>query len=723
MSDRLHVVFLWHMHQPYYVNPLTKMAMMPWVRLHAVKGYLDMIDVATRYGELRTNFNFTPVLVKQLVELKEKRVTDLWESWSRIPAKDLHDDEKKKLLENFFKIHWDNLIKPYPRYHELLQLRGESWDLGSVAESISHFTAQDFLDLQTWYNLAWCGFSARKRFPELAELIAKGKGFTEQEKNRVLDIHHEIIATLLDLYRDAQGENRIEVTTTPFFHPIMPLVYDTDFAKRCMPGRALPQRFSAPEDVLKHLELAQEQHERVFGRKAEGLWPSEGSVAPELIPLFQKVGIRYICTDEENLFRSLKNDPEWSTRNIDHLELFQGWRCEFGGSHVHALFRERPLSDFIGFNASRNPSDKSADYMAYHLGHLADVSKHPQRVVTLALDGENAWETFPDGGETFLCMMYEKILADNRLQTRLMRDYFDEFQGHAPIRHLHTGSWIGGDFDIWIGDAEENQGWEQVKATREFLVKSLAEKSVPEDKQKEAWMEIYAAEGSDWFWWYGPDFQTDCDFLFDELFRTHLQNVYRLLECSPPPSLDVPIRRRGEITTFISPSAHIEPSFDPKSTGYYDWLGAGAFDIKKQQTAMFQSDRVGDLIAFGFNANHFFLKFHYSKIPEEIVLLFHSPTFVKIKVTTRPSPMLDIHQSEDGVNYRLSDSSCVRFFVEPSIQIGLPVSLLGWKNDGSKASFTLQVLQGGIEKERYPEKGLIEFYGASHEFELNHWFV
>ena len=307
----MNVVILWHMHQPYYVNPVTKTAMMPWVRLHAVKGYLDMVDLLDSAPGVKVNFNFTPVLVRQIEEFVEGTVTDLWEDWSRKPAADLNEEEKRRILENFFKINWDNLIHPFPRYAELLALRGANWNSHTLDAALKAYSIADYRDLQTWYNLAWCGFSAEKRFPLLKDLKKQGRNFTEEQKNAVLDIHQKILALILPLYREAAAKGRAEITTTPFFHPIMPLVYDTNLARRCMPHATLPSQFSAPEDVAAHLRLAQEQHTRVFGAPARGLWPSEGSIAPEIIPLLRQAGIDYFCTDEGNLFRSLDQDPHW----------------------------------------------------------------------------------------------------------------------------------------------------------------------------------------------------------------------------------------------------------------------------------------------------------------------------------------------------------------------------------------------------------------------------
>ncbi len=718
----MNVVILWHMHQPYYVNPVTKMAMMPWVRLHSVKGYLDMIDLVSRTPEVKVNFNFTPVLVKQIEEFVTGEVKDLWEQWSRQPANQLDEQQRKGMLENFFKVNWDNLIKPHPRYWELLQKRGQNWDLAKIDDLMKVFTHQDYRDLQTWYNLAWCGYSAEARYPVLTELKKKGGDYTEAEKNTVLDIHQEIIRQILPLYRAASERGQIEITTTPFFHPIMPLVYDTTLAKRCMPHATFPPQFSAPEDVRAQLRLAQEQHKRVFGRTARGLWPSEGSVAPELIPLFQEAGIEYFCTDEGNLFRSLEIDPLWRGQRIDHLELFQGWRITHEGAQVNALFRERPLSDFIGFSASQNDYSHSANHLLHNLEHLSSVITTDSGCVCLALDGENAWESFTDGGEKFLSLVYQGIASRPQLQSHRLGDFFDRHPPHAEISRLHTGSWINSDFDIWIGDPEENKAWEWLGIARDFLVQKMENPQYTPEIIKAAWWEIYAAEGSDWFWWYGPDFTTDCDFLFDELFRTHLKNVYLLLGTEPPIHLDIPICLPSQSIHYTLPRRHIHPPITGRLENFFDWVGGGELDLKQQQTAMFKSDKLGQRVFYGFNEKYFYLRIDLKGKPDVVQLHFLSQP-MRISATSLEKGGWEIileHTTDPANPVKVSTNTIAAwkyFFV-----MAIPIKELSWKI-GSSVDFFVVILENGLKLERYPERGAIEFPSPAPDFEASQWFV
>jgi alpha-amylase/alpha-mannosidase (GH57 family) len=721
----MNVVILWHMHQPYYVNPLTKKAMMPWVRLHAAKGYLDMIDLVTARPEVRVTFNFTPVLIRQINELNHREVEDEWETLSAKPASNLNEGDRRRLVENFFKINWDTLVRPIPRYAELLAKRGASYQSARVDAIARTFTESDFRDLQLLYNLQWCGFSAFRRFPILGEIKAKGRDFTEDDKRAVLDVHRQILALVLPEYRAAQDRGQIELTTTPYFHPIMPLVYDTNIARRCQPNSPLPSAFSAPDDVRAHLRLAQELHEKTFGRRARGLWPSEGSIAPEIIPLMAEAGIEYFASDEGNLFKSLKHDPVWMHKSANHLELFQGWRVNTNGASVQALFRDRPLSDFIGFDAARNETSRAIDHLRQHLVNIAKALPDSRGVTPLILDGENAWEAFPDGGETFLSSFYRMLTTTPELRLRRMGDYFDEFPAQAETTSLHSGSWIRSDYDIWIGDPEENKAWEWLKETRNFLVERQNHGSVPQDRLQAAWWEIYAAEGSDWFWWYGPDFTIDTDLLFDELFRTHLQNVYRLLAVEPPAHLEVPICLPSTALNYSKPLNLITPNLASDSEHFFDWLGAGELDLRRQATAMFQGDRIGQKLIFGFGPGLFYLRLDLTRPPEAVIVRVLLPH--PARITIRPgagqaAPSATFESSTDGVNFTTVEVENLQVYWGRSLRLAVPRPVLGI-DPAPEFAFFLQLIDGGLQGERFPERGVIELAAPGVDFEAEHWFV
>ena len=709
------VVFLWHMHQPYYVNPASGLAMMPWVRLHAVKGYLDMVSVLADTPGVRVNFNLTPVLMLQIEELVQGKIRDLWLEWSRKPAAELNENERLAVLEHFFKIHHENLLLPHPRYAELLAKRGTAFYRDRMRAELRRWSAGDFRDLQTWYNLAWCGFTAVRLFPELAELKRKGRHFTEEEKRRVLDIHMEILGRIPKLYADAEARGQAELTTTPFFHPILPLVYDSEFAARCMPGRPRPKRFHWPQDALAHLHLAVQQHKRMFGRAPRGLWPSEGSIAPELVPLMRAAGIEYFCSDEENLFRSLRNEGA----DANHLELFQGWRVEHGGAAINAVFREKPLSDFIGFMAWRNQPHQAAEHLLTHFRHIADQIPHDTGLIPVILDGENAWENFTDGGETFLRELYAGLeRSSDRLTSCTVEDYLRRCPPRRTLAALHSGSWICSDFDIWVGDDEENRAWNLLGETREFLEGRLP--SLSAGQKEAALREIYAAEGSDWFWWYGPDFNTDCDVLFDDLFRQHLKNVYSLCGQMPPPELDRPVMGAKPSTLYSQPHRHFTPVINGRVTPYFEWAGAGCYVAGSEQGAMFRDDRFLRTIRFTCDHQHLHLRFDLRQWGRfSVGIVFHQPSDLLVQTPTvahgRCGTATLIHRGGE-------EREIGEFAADEVVEISIPFSALG-ATAGAMLQFQVKVFQNGIERECYPESAPIELRAPGPDSALAQWVV
>jgi alpha-amylase/alpha-mannosidase (GH57 family) len=715
------VVFLWHMHQPSYVDPTTQVALMPWVRLHCVKGYLDMVSVIEDFPGIKVNFNLTPVLLLQIKELTEGRIQVAWLNWSRRPAADLDEDEKFLILENFFKINWDNLVQPFPRFRELLHKRGLTFYRDEVRRGLRYFSTQEFLDLQVWFNLAWCGYTAERLYPELAELKRKGRGFTEEEKNRVLDLHLEIMRVVLEKYRGAEDRGQAELTTTPFFHPILPLVYDSALAERSLAGRQFPRRFHWPEDAAAQLTLAVEQHAAILGKPPRGLWPSEGSIAPELIPLMQKCGLEYFCSDEDNLFNSLRRDPATQGRAIDHLELFQGWRVAHDGAVVNALFREKPLSDFIGFMAAKNTAKSAAAHLLHHMTNIAKLVPLDTGVIPLILDGENAWETFPDGGEGFLRELYSGMeKRKDVLHSCTAEDYF---RHHPPRKHiatLHTGSWIGSNFDLWIGEEEENRAWDLLGDTRDFLQQRIDAGALSAEQRCGALREIYAAEGSDWFWWYGPDFSTDNDLLFDRLFRQHLRNVYTLCGELPPSALDWPIAKSPHVRLYDLPTALISPKVDGHHATFFEWNGAGRYIAGASHGGGARHRGLISKIRFGHNDETLFFRIDPRRWePAVIQIEFQQPAGVVLRtdVIVHPVPPDFTLTLPDGKTLRR-----VTMGAHDTIEIAVNFADLGLAREG-RVSFRIKLLQDGRETERHPENVPVEFELLGAETGLRNWVV
>src|SRR5882724_1032723 len=687
----LHVAFLWHMHQPSYVDPIRGAALMPWVRLHATKGYLDMIWLADQYPDFHCTFNLTPVLLQQIQQLANNEVRDLWHELAAPSPETLTLTQKANLLEHFFKANWDNMVRPFPRYAALLQKRGLNAAKIDLEHAAGSFTDEEFRDLQVWFNLTWFGYAADRLYPEIADLKRKGRGFSEEDKQTVFDHQQVVLKTVLGYYKALAQRGQIEISTTPFFHPIMPLVYNTELARRCMPGRELPPPFSHPEDVRAQLTMARDLHTQIFGAAPHGVWPSEGSVCPELIPILEELGYQWFATDEENLWRSLA--VVHPGKVCDRAMLFQGYRAQFGDAGACLAFRERTLSDFIGFTASRNDPQRAADYMMGQIEQAARTAQGNDPLCAVILDGENAWEHFPDGGQAFLRELYQRLSTHDGIVTTTFHDYFSAHPPDAILSTLHTGSWIRGDFDVWIGEPEENRGWELLGQTRDFLQRKADRGEITPEQHQKAMQEIYAAEGSDWFWWYGSDFVTDNDLIFDELFRTHLQNVYHICGVPVPDVLKTNICRSEVAREIRKPIDLITPTIDGLITSYYEWAGAGVYETGRNMGAMYGSERCVEAIHFGADLAAFYLRVDFRKgveLPPKVVLRvnFIDPTHRALIIVelTRDLSKADLWVTgPDSAPRKLIEVSLIKF--DKILELGIPLTDLGWKKREQAAFF------------------------------------
>ena len=716
----LNVALLWHMHQPSYVDPVRGTAFMPWVRLHATKGYLDMVSMVERVPDFRCTFNITPVLILLITVLATGQVRDLWHELAATPAGSLTIEQQCAILEHFFKANPTQMIRPYPRYWALLHKRGLRPTTG-YARIAKSFTTQDFCDLQAWFNLTWFGYAGCRLYPEIADLKRKGEHFTEDDKQTIFDAQRAILKTVLGYYRVLAERDQIEITTTPFYHPILPLVYNTDFARRCRPEAQLPPQFSQPEDVRAQLALARHLHTQTFGKPPVGLWPSEGSVCPELVPILQELGFEWLATDEEILWRSFTaQNPQLAP---DRKQLFQAYQVHFGGAQVQAIFRERALSDFVGFTAARNEPAVAAAFMVDHFARIAQSLPEQEPLCAVVLDGENAWEYFPDGGEAFLRELYEQVAQHPHLRSTTVRDYLVRQPPTATIPALATGSWINANFSIWIGHSEDNRGWELLGQTRAFLQAKLDRNELTPDQQQRALNEIYAAEGSDWFWWYGDDFVTDNDLIFDELFRTHLQNVYNICNAPVPGVLKLPICRSETVPETRQPSELIQPTIDGQITSFYEWTGAGIYTAGRAMGAMYQAERLIEDIYFGFNTERLFLRIDFRKDTK-----LTAQTGVRIQFLQPLAATVNIHSLTEPVvvgTLTIGGNSAVpitNIRYGKILELSLPFAEFNWQV-GQPVSFIVQLHENLVDLETHPDLGVLTVHLPSPQFEMENWHV
>ncbi|MCX7824989.1 MAG: glycoside hydrolase family 57 protein [Verrucomicrobiae bacterium] len=707
----LHVAFYWHMHQPDYVDPARRVALLPWVRLHAAKSYYDMIRLAEEHPQTPVTFNLTPVLVRQLLQLQRGEIRDAWLDLARTPANALTAEMQQALLRDFFSAQLDNMVRPFDRYAELLAMRGSDLRPAALEEAARRFTVADWRDLQVWFNLAWCGYFALRDLPTLAALRRKGRGFSEEEKAVVLDAHMELIRRGLAKYRELYLAGRTELTASPFYHPILPLLYNTDFTRRCMPNSPLPATFSFPEDVREHLYGAVRFHEEVFGKRPTGLWPSEGSVCPEIIPLVHAAGFEWMATDEEILFRTLemmRGGAVAADRNV----LFKGYRATFGGSSVGICFRDHGLSDFIGFNASKLAARDAARHLIHALESIASRVRDNDGLALILLDGENAWQEFADGGEAFLRAIYQAVGTDKRFRPVMLTNYFREHPPKTELTTLHTGSWIYANFDLWIGDPEENRAWDMLRNAR--LAFAEARSQLSEAARKAAMESLMAAEGSDWFWWYGPEFQIEQKPMFDELFRRHVRRVYEAMGKTAPGEVEKPILAGPPKRAYRVPRQLIKPQIDGRRTSYYEWHGAGSYRPNAGEHAMATSESVVGEILFGFDLRSLFLCVQWAGKSNEIGanavrILFTEPLRGECRIDglTRREQGMVWSLVGEWPSVELAARQEVKVAQDRVLELGFPLALFG-QEGYRQIRFSVVVERNDGTAEDHPSEGEIE---------------
>ena len=732
---RAHVCFVWHMHQPYYTDPVAGSASMPWVRLHATKAYYDMAYLLEQFPAVHATFNFTPSLLLQLQEIGTGAVRDLFLEHAQRPAVDLTDEEQAFLIRHFFSANWATMVRPFPRYHELLVKRGldiQGQDLKRLAE---RFSVQDFLDLQVWHNLAWFGYGAVARYPRLAALRNKNRGFTEEEKQEILALQLATMREVVPLYRQLVERGQIELTTTPFFHPILPLVIDTDLTRRARPDLPLPARFHAPEDAEAQLRLAVDFHSRTFGRAPAGLWPSEGSVCPELLPLVHSTGLRWLATDEGILARSMELEGRpWNRQG----SLYRFYQAGLSGQELTMLFRDREISDAFGFVYHKTTPESAADDVLRRLRNIVRETAQEEIVIGVILDGENPWEHYHDGGERFLSLLYSAFsqrTLDQEHSVAVQSTTVSEAMTMAPpsqhLSCLHSGSWINTDYKIWIGHEEDNRGWEVLGHTRARLA-ALAP-NLPPDRAQAAWNELYAAEGSDWFWWYGDDFETDFKPEFDRLFRTHLRNVWTHMGLTPPDQLSRPICTVAsvpETESVIQPRSLLSPTIDGVVTDFFEWRGAGTINTQPPLGAMWKADGLFTGVRFCWSHEWLSLRFDFDEAAQarhsgmrvDITLQGPQHTFRLAFALDPPGPDHFVLSQATGPDTWMEIGPYRSICSNRVVELALP-----WKDlrlePGLDVRMSILIVEHGLEVSRYPHQRPAVLTVPGPEFDAAMWRV
>lgn len=528
----LYLIFQWHMHQPFYKDELSGEYLLPWTRLHVTKDYTDMAWHLERHPEVRSVVNFVPSLLLQIREYEDlSTIREKHLQLTLKPAEELSQEEKDFLLQEFFSANYSRIIERSPRYKALYQKRPDSGTSGGSVTAREKFSSQDYRDLQVWFLLAWTGQEIASE-PEVRSMVKQDRGFSKVQKERLLEIHQKYISDVIDRYHQLWKSGQIELSVSPYAHPILPLLMDSEVARICMPGLQLPRyRFRHPGEARRQVDEGLNTVRQQFGWEVQGMWPSEGSVSEEVVNLLAAESLRWITTDSNVLARSLSRNG--SPAPMNRGEQYSPYTFETPNGPMNIFFRDQMLSDLIGFQYAKMDS---GDAVSDFIGHLRQIhtglpdDEFPY-VAVITMDGENAWEHFEANGKPFFDKLYTELTGADWLETTTFSEYLDQFEPQHTLEWLHPGSWINADYHIWIGHPEKNAAWDVLNDAVQLVRRyEDAGEEIP-GTVKQA---LLQAEGSDWFWWYGDHNNSDHDEVFDLLFCDALRAVYRGLGEEPP---------------------------------------------------------------------------------------------------------------------------------------------------------------------------------------------
>jgi len=744
MSDshpKIRLVLLWHMHQPYYKDVLTGEYRLPWVRLHALKDYYGMVKLSEEFPEVHLNYNLVPSLVAQIQDYVSGEARDPFLDLVAKPANELTAAERKFALQYLFQANPVNMIGRYPRYRDLWERYRATANRPEGADA--YFVTRDYADLQVLSQIAWFD-EFFLGDPDVSGLIEKGEDFDRGDQLAVIAKQKEILAKVLPAYADAARRGTVELSTTPYYHPILPLVCDTNTGGESTPGLPLPtRRFLRPDDAVLQIRKAMELHERSFGARPRGLWPSEGSVSDEVLRLASKQGIQWMATDEGVLGRSVgynfTRDGHGRLHGDSAEMLYNIHRYEKGDTRMNLVFRDHTLSDLVGFVYSGMPPQDAANHLMHNIREAARpvLERGRDAVVPIILDGENAWEYYPQSGREFLRRFYDALQRDPLIEPVTISE---AIEGHKEanfnrLNRLVPGSWINANFNVWIGAPEDNKAWDLLAEAREYYDRNADR--VSETQRKLAWEELLIAEGSDWNWWYGPEHHSANDRDFDELYRKHLSNVYTALEGVPPEELTVPIASGDSRPSYNPQTAYVHARVDGMVSGYFEWMGAASYTSDQRTSAMHGKQFMLDAVYAGVDAESFSgrLDFH-DGLPDgryQIIVNIEVTPDVKERDSAVSSYRLVVDAqgasvlswvltngdarnvlARVGSNHGHGDSNRVEVAIGEIFEMLIPFEVVGARR-GSRIRLRFTVWVDQLPTDALPLEGWIDLYALVEE--------
>lgn len=557
MNKPLDLVFLWHMHQPDYRDYSTGDFVLPWVYLHAIKDYSDMAYHLEQHPGVKAVVNFVPILLDQLEDYEQqfavgKMRDPLLRLLARENLNDISDDERQLVLDSCFRSNLSKMVGPFPAYKRLFDLFKMIEAKGRVAQS--YLSGQYMADLLTWYHLAWFGETVRREHDVLIQLMSKDENFTYADRKIIFDLIGEVVSGIVPRYRKLAERGQIEISATPHYHPLAPLLIDFKSARECVPDSSLPQAVSYPGGrtrVEAHILSTIKSHQSRFGITPQGIWPAEGAVSTPLLEVLAGQNCRWVASGEGVLANSLRQLGDLPERS---KYLYRPYRLQGAAKSVTCFFRDDRMSDLIGFEYSNWNGKDAADNFIAQLADIANQAIAGEKpLVGIILDGENAWEYYPYNGYHFLNDLYSGLENHADIHTTTYAEYLDGaeaknatgFAKPGELPSLVAGSWVYGTFSTWIGSPDKNHAWDLLCMAKQSYDMVMAAGRLTQKEKIAVQNQLSSCESSDWFWWFGDYNPSDAVGSFDRLYRHNLMQLYRLLKLPIPANLYYPISQGG----------------------------------------------------------------------------------------------------------------------------------------------------------------------------------
>ncbi len=733
---KLSIAIYWHMHQPVYEIEGTYL--MPWARLHAVKDYLDMVLVLEKFPKLKLNFDVVPALMDTIVNYING-YHDIHSELTISDTEKLSGEEKSFILNNFFSPKFETMLYKSENYKALYQKRFSK----DVCDPYD-FSPQEISDLMALFNLVWIDPVHDERYPRIKELWAKQYNYTLEDRIEIINIHRQIIKEIIPTYKKYIDEGRIELTTSAYYHSILPILIDLKAStKNTFTTEGLPPTLGMLDDARKQVRLALDKVEEILGIRPKGFWPPELCLGPKTLNLLAKEGIEWTISDEGILSDSINFDfiRDFKGNLNDPYHLTKVYEYQTKTNPINVIFRDRSIPNLINFEYAGIDAKMAANDLFDKIKVVQNkllVSPDQTHLLTIALDGENCWENYQNDGNDFLANIYSLIESDETLETVLISDYIKKDKHKKTLNKIYSGSWIDKTFQYWIGEPTKNKAWSYLKHTKD-VYEAFAKQNKNYPHLDAAYNELMIAQGSDWFWWYGEPNNSGQDFVFDYMFRERLKNVYLILGLEPPEYLNTSLITKIEMP-LKHPTRPISPRMDGLAESIDDWYHSG--NISLLDGPVFRESKNVDKILFGCDENNMYFRLNVNKGGSETAIIskisqfyiyLRNATDIKnrafirlISKTDNPYPILkEKFEHEIALTlikdtlypprlatclhpniWTLANHEEVSIVYKDVIDLTIPFSMLGIKK-GETVEFFLANTDSGVKNTYIPQEILL----------------